>query len=259
MAEVVIVPTPDDAATLVADAVIDLIGRKPRAVLGLATGSTPSPVYRAIAARINEVDASQVQGFALDEYAGLPASHPQSYRAVITREVVEPMGLTPALVHVPRGDVAHLRTAGSDYEAQIRTAGGIDLQLLGIGGDGHIGFNEPGSSFASLTRVKTLAQQTREDNARFFSSIDEVPSHSITQGLGTILRARHLVLLAFGSAKAAVVQAAIEGPLTASIPASVLQMHPHVTIVVDEAAAGQLRNAEYYRYAYANKPAWQGL
>lgn len=259
MAEVVIVPTREDAATLVAGEVIDLIGRKPRAVLGLATGSTPSPVYRAIAARIGEVDASQVQGFALDEYVGLPASHPESYRAVITREVVEPMGLTPALVHVPRGDVAHLRTAGADYEAQIQTAGGIDLQLLGIGGDGHIGFNEPGSSFASLTRVKPLARQTRQDNARFFASIDEVPSHSVTQGLGTILRARHLIMIAFGAAKAEVIRAAVEGPLTASLPASVLQMHPHVTIVVDEAAASALQNAEYYRDAYANKPTWQGL
>lgn len=259
MAEVVIVPTPEEGGALVAEAVIDLIRKNPRAVLGLATGSTPLPIYRAIAARIGEVDASQVQGFALDEYVGLPASHPESYRAVITRDVVVPMGLTPEFVHVPRGDAALIETAGSDYEAQILAAGGVDLQLLGIGTDGHIGFNEPGSSFASITRVKTLARQTREDNARFFASIDEVPSHSVTMGMGTIMRARHLVLLAFGPAKARAIQAAVEGPLTATVPGSVVQLHPHVTVVVDEAAAAELKNAEYYRYAYANKPVWQGL
>lgn len=259
MAEVVIVPTPEAGGALVAGAVIELIRKKPRAVLGLATGSTPLPVYAAIAARIGEVDASQVQGFALDEYVGLATSHPESYRAVITRDVVVPLGLTPDLVHVPRGDEAHIQTAGSDYEAQILAAGGIDLQLLGIGSDGHIGFNEPGSSFASLTRVKTLTRQTREDNARFFSSIDEVPSHSVTQGMGTIMRARHLVLLAFGSTKAAVIEAAVEGPLTATVPGSLVQLHPHVTVVVDEAAAAGLKNTEYYRYAYAHKPVWQAL
>ncbi|MGB4137461.1 MAG: 6-phosphogluconolactonase, partial [Microbacterium sp.] len=130
---------------------------------------------------------------------------------------------------------------------------------LGIGTDGHIGFNEPGSSFASRTRVKTLTEQTREDNARFFDSIDQVPRHCITQGLGTILRARHLVLLAFGAGKAEAIARAIEGPVSAFMPASAVQLHEHVTVVVDEAAAAQLELADYYRYAYTNKPAWQGL
>ena len=143
--------------------------------------------------------------------------------------------------------------------ARSSESGGVDLQLLGIGTDGHIGFNEPGSSFASLTRVKTLTEQTRADNARFFDSVDDVPMHCITQGLGTILRARHLVLLAFGEGKAEAVAGAVEGPVTASLPGSAIQLHPHATVVVDEAAASALRFADYYRYTFANKPDWQGL
>ena len=143
------------------------------------------------------------------------------------------------------------------YDALITDAGPIDVQLLGIGANGHIGFNEPGSSLGSRTRVKTLTEQTRRDNARFFASINEVPRHVITQGLGTICEARHLVLIATGSHKAEAVAAAVEGPLTASCPASVLQLHPHVTAVIDEAAAGQLKNVEFYRYALKHKPAQQ--
>jgi glucosamine-6-phosphate deaminase len=196
-----------------------------------------------------------VRGFALDEYVGLPPGHPESYRAVIDREVVEPLGLTPDLVRVP-GDDGAIETAGERYERAIDEAGGVDLQILGLGRTGHIGFNEPGSSFASLTRVKTLTQQTRLDNARFFDSVEDVPLHCITQGLGTILRARHLVLLAFGAAKAAAVAGAVEGPVTASLPASAIQLHPRVTVIVDEAAASRLEFADYYRYAWANRPEW---
>ncbi len=259
MAEVVIVPNREAGGALVADAIIALIRANPQTVLGLATGSTPLPVYAALAERSNGVDVSRVQGFALDEYVGLPSAHPESYRSVITREVVEPLGLNPELVHVPRGSGESPQTAGAEYEAAIEAAGGIDLQILGIGTDGHVGFNEPGSSFASLTRVKTLTRQTREDNARFFASIDDVPRHCVTQGLGTILRAKHIVLLAFGAGKARAVAAAVEGPLTASVPGSVVQLHEHATIIVDEEAAAELANSEYYRYTYENKPAWQGL
>ncbi|RZI80073.1 MAG: glucosamine-6-phosphate deaminase, partial [Microbacterium sp.] len=167
--------------------------------------------------------------------------------------------LTPELIRTPNGALETIEHAGDDYEAAIEAAGGVDVQILGIGTSGHIGFNEPGSSFASRTRVKTLIEQTRADNARFFDSIDDVPVHCITQGLGTILRARHLFLLAFGEGKAAAVAAAVEGPVTSSLPGSAIQLHEHVTVVVDEAAASRLANADYYRYAYANKPAWQGL
>ncbi|MCU1476937.1 MAG: nagB [Subtercola sp.] len=267
MAEVVIVPSAEEAGRLAADAIIRLIARKPNAVLGLATGSTPLSTYAALAERATAEagDLTHVRGFALDEYLGLPADHPESYRAVITREVVEPLGLTPPNIHVPNGSPDGIETAGDDYERAIVAAGGVDLQILGIGTDGHVGFNEPGSSFASLTRVKTLTEQTRRDNARFFAAqnageaSDAVPMHCITQGLGTILRARHLVLLAFGAAKAAAVAAAVEGPVTASQPGSIIQLHPHTTVIIDEAAAADLANADYYRHAWLNRPAWQQL
>lgn len=256
MAEIVIVDGTSAAGELAADAILALVAKKPDAVLGLATGSTPLSVWRAIAAR--HADLSAVRGFALDEYVGLPDGHPESYAAVIAREVVAPLGLDPSLVTVP-GHLGPIETAGEDYERAIRDAGGVDLQILGIGTDGHIGFNEPGSSFESLTRVKTLTQQTREDNARFFDSVDDVPVNCITQGLGTIRRAKHLVLLAFGESKAIAIANAVEGPVTASAPGSAIQLHPHVTVLVDKAAASALANVDYYRYAWANKPEWEGL
>ncbi|MCU1424905.1 MAG: N-acetylglucosamine-6-phosphate isomerase [Microbacteriaceae bacterium] len=261
MAEIVILDSPNAAGELVAGAITDLLAARPDAVLGLATGSTPLPVYSALERRVRErdLDLSAVRGFALDEYVGLPEGHPESYRAVITRDVVEPLGLSPANVHVPRGSLEGIATAGDDYERAILAAGGIDLQLLGIGTVGHVGFNEPGSSLASLTRVKTLTAQTRRDNARFFASADDVPMHCITQGLGTILRARHVVLLAFGSGKAPAVAAAVEGPVSASHPGSVIQLHPHATVVLDEEAASELREVDYYRYVWENKPAWQRI
>ncbi|UTT61458.1 glucosamine-6-phosphate deaminase [Microcella humidisoli] len=265
MTEVVIVPNPAAGGALVADAIVALVQRRPDAVLGLATGSSPLPVYEAL--RPHAALLRDVRGFALDEYVGLPAGHPQSYRAVIEREVIGPLGLDPARVRVPGDDLpatgadheTSLAEAGERYEAAIAAARGVDLQLLGIGATGHIGFNEPGSSFASRTRVKTLTEQTRRDNARFFTAPDEVPLHCITQGLGTILAARHLVLLAFGAAKAEALAAAVEGPVTSSLPGSAIQLHGRVTVVVDDAAASALRFADYYRHAWAHKPAWQGL
>lgn len=255
MAEVVIVENADAAGEISAALIAALVARRADAVLGLATGTTPLTTWSAL--RQLDADLSRVRGFALDEYIGLPVGHPETYRAVITREVVEPLGLTPSLIRVPGDDGGPIETAGDRYEADIDAAGGIDLQVLGIGRTGHIGFNEPGSSLASLTRVKTLTEKTREDNARFFDSIDDVPRHCITQGLGTILRARHLVLLAFGESKAAAIAAAAEGPVSASSPGSVVQLHPKVTIIVDEAAAAKLANADYYRHAWDNRFEWE--
>jgi glucosamine-6-phosphate deaminase len=252
MAEVIIVASADEAGSLAADRIAALVARRPDAVLGLATGSTPLPVWAAL--RERGLDLARVRGFALDEYLGLPAGHPESYRAVIDREVVAPLGLDPALVHVPGDDGGPVDTAGARYEAAIRAAGGVDLQILGIGRTGHIGFNEPGSSLASRTRVKTLTDATRADNARFFASPDEVPRHCLTQGLGTILEARELVLLAFGESKADAVAGAVEGPVSSSLPGSVIQLHPEVTVVVDEAAASRLRFADYYRSAWEHRP-----
>jgi glucosamine-6-phosphate deaminase len=251
MAEVVIVGSREEAGALGAEFVARLVAGKPDAVLGLATGSTPLPLWHALAER--SLDLSRVRGFALDEYIGLPPGHPESYRAVITREVVEPLGLTPSLVHVPGDDGGPVDGAGERYEAAIAAAGGVDIQVLGIGRTGHIGFNEPGSSLASATRVKTLTEQTRIDNARFFDSLDEVPRHCLTQGLGTILRARHLLLFAFGEAKAAAIAGAVEGPVSSSLPGSAIQLHPLVTVIVDEAAASQLQHADYYRFAWDNR------
>ncbi|MCC6375664.1 MAG: glucosamine-6-phosphate deaminase [Microbacteriaceae bacterium] len=254
MAEVVIVEGEAQAGEIASELIARLVLSKPNAVLGLATGSTPLSTWKALAAR--ELDLSKVRGFALDEYVGLPLGHPESYRAVIDREVVIPLHLTPEFIRVP-ADSGPLEFAGEEYENAITDAGGIDLQILGIGVTGHIGFNEPGSSLASLTRVKTLTDQTRRDNARFFNSIDEVPTHCITQGLGTILRAKHLVLLAFGSAKAQTLARAVEGPVTASLPASVIQLHPNVTVIADEAAASDLKFAEYYRTAWNSRLDWE--
>jgi glucosamine-6-phosphate deaminase len=252
VAEIVIVSDAASGGRIAAGRIARLVAGKPDAVLGLATGSTPLSTWDAL----RGLDLARVRGFALDEYVGLPDGHPQSYRAVITRDVVEPLGLSPSLVHVPGDDGGDLATAGPRYEAALKAVGGVDLQILGIGRTGHVGFNEPGSSLASLTRVKTLFEETRKDNARFFASLDEVPRHCITQGLGTILRARELVLLAWGEAKASAVAAAVEGPVTAAMPASVIQLHPEVTVIVDEAAASQLRLADYYRMAWEHRPDW---
>jgi glucosamine-6-phosphate deaminase len=258
--EVVPVESAAQAGVLLADAVEALVRARPRAVVGLATGSTPLPSYRELVARHRAGTApsyEQVRFFLLDEYVGLPAGHPQGYRATIARELTDALGIDPCRVHAP--DPADPAVAGERYEAQIRSAGGIDLQVLGIGSDGHLAFNEPGSSLASRTRLKTLTTQTRQDNARFFGSADDVPRHVLTQGLGTILAARHLVLVATGSGKADAVRGAVEGPVSASCPASVLQLHPHVTVLVDPAAAASLARLEHYREVFAGKPAWQGL
>jgi glucosamine-6-phosphate deaminase len=260
MAEVLVVDTPAQAASLVADHIAAAVREQPTFTLGVATGSTPLPVYAALRTHARGgLDFSHVSAFALDEYVGLPQGHPQSYRAVIDREVTEPLGLDPHNVYVPDGAAEGIETAGDRYEHLLLSHGGVDLQLLGIGGTGHLGFNEPGSSFGSLTRVKTLTQQTREDNARFFDSVDDVPLHCVTQGLGTILRARHLVLLAFGASKAPAVAAAIEGPVTASMPGSAIQLHAHVTVVLDADAAARLAHLDYYRHAQHHKPHWQGI
>jgi glucosamine-6-phosphate deaminase len=256
--EIVILPSLDEAGEIVAGRIERLVAGTPDAVLGLATGSSPLPLYRALRRRVEQgLDLSRVRGFALDEYVGLGPDDERSYAATIEREVTRPLGLDPALVRVPDGGAADLPKAATEYEEAIAAAGGVDLQILGIGTLGHLGFNEPGSSLVSRTRVKTLTEQTRRDNARFFGSVDETPAHCLTQGLGTILEARALVLFASGEGKAAAVAAAVEGGVSARCPASVLQLHPAVTVYLDEAAAGRLQLAEYYRYTYEHKPAWQ--
>jgi glucosamine-6-phosphate deaminase len=259
--EVVIVTGPDEGGTLVGAAIAALLARRPDAVLGLATGSSPLAVYRDLARRhaAGEVSFAAARAFLLDEYVGLAPEHPRSYRRFVAEELERHLDFRPGALRGPDAVSADVPAACAAYEAAIAEAGGIDLQLLGIGTDGHIGFNEPGSSLASRTRIKTLTDRTRQDNARFFTSLDAVPRHVVTQGVGTILEARHLVLLASGAAKAEAVARAVEGPVTAMVPASALQLHPHVSVVVDEPAAACLSLAGYYRETWAHKPPWQGL
>lgn len=257
----VVIAEQRDLTGLAADAVERLVREGPSAVLGLATGSTPMPVYDELVRRHREEGLSfaGARGFLLDEYVGLRRDHPQRYRRVISQEIVERVDWPEEQVLGPDGLAGDLPEACARYEQSIAEAGGIDLQLLGIGADGHVAFNEPGSSLASRTRIKSLTAQTREDNARFFDSPEEVPVHCLTQGLGTISEARHLILLATGEHKAPAVRQLVEGAISARWPATVLQLHPHVTVLVDEAAASELELADYYRHAYASKPEWQGI
>lgn len=259
--EVVIVEDSRTGAEIAGTAIEELIRSKPTTVLGLATGSTPLPLYDDLVRRHEAgLSFADVQGFALDEYVGLPRNHPESYRAVLEREFTTRVDFAEGALHTPDGWSEDLQAACDAYESEIVAAGGVDLQILGIGTDGHIGFNEPTSSLASPTRVKTLTEQTRRDNARFFDDdLAAVPRHVMTQGVGTILRARHLVLLAWGANKAAAVAATVEGPVTSMVPSSALQLHPHATLIADEQAATELEMSDYYRFVYAGKPDWQGI
>ena len=253
--EIIIQPTPAAATEIAARVIARLLKEKPDAVLGLATGSTPLLLYRALVDM--QLDWQRVRTFNLDEYLGLAPDHPQSYHHFMWDNLFRHINIRPENVHIPDGLARDVPGFCADYEARIRAVGGIDLQVLGIGSDGHIGFNEPSSSLASRTRIKTLTPRTRQDNARFFASAEEVPSHVITMGIGTIMEARTNLLLAFGENKAQAIAGAAEGPLTAMNPASILQMHPDARLCLDEAAAGALQRADYYRWVFANKPQWQ--
>ena len=258
----VIIAAPDELARLAAGAIENLLLARPAAVLGLATGSSPLGAYDELARRHKEEGLSfaRAKAFMLDEYVGLPAEHPERYRNVIETDLVGRVDFAPGAVRGPDGLADNLAAACAEYDDAITAAGGVDLQILGIGTDGHVAFNEPGSSLASRTRIKTLTDQTRADNARFFGGdIDQVPQHCLTQGLGTVMRARHIVLVATGRAKADAVHQLVEGPVSAMWPATILQHHPHVTVLVDNAAASRLQLADYFRSTYAAKPVWQGL
>ncbi|MFJ2618876.1 glucosamine-6-phosphate deaminase [Glutamicibacter sp. NPDC087344] len=246
-------------ARIAADNVLSALpepGSTVRQVLGLATGSSPLGLYRELGLAVSEsrADFSHTLGFALDEYIGIPQTHPQSYRQTLITEVCNVIGLRPENLFVPQGtgnSVIAVQKAADDYDTSIAAVGGVQVQILGIGANGHLGFNEPGSALRSRTRIKRLASKTREDNARFFSGINHVPTHCVTQGLGTILEAGRLVLVATGFGKADAIAAALEGPLSASCPGSVLQLHPDAVVVLDDAAASRLKLREYYDDAAA--------
>jgi glucosamine-6-phosphate deaminase len=250
--EIIIQPTAHDASRIAAHLMADLIRQKPKAVLGLATGSTPMLLYRELIAM--KLDWRKVTTFNLDEYVGLSPDHPQSFNSVMWTNLFSHVNIARKSVHMPDGQTKDIAKFCAQYEKAIKAAGGIDVQVLGIGTDGHIGFNEPMSSLASRTRIKTLTQRTRRDNARFFGGEAHVPRHVITMGIGTILDAREIVLMAFGEAKARAVAEAVEGPVAAITPASALQLHPVVKVCLDEAAASRLQRADYYRWVYEHKP-----
>ena len=260
--EVVILAGADEIGVIAADAIGALLRRNPAAVLGLATGSSPLAIYDELAARCDAglISFANARGFTLDEYVGLPADHPERYRTVIDNVFVSRVDFAPGAVQSPDGLAAHIPAACAAYENAIRDAGGVDLQIVGIGTDGHVAFNEPGSSLASRTRIKTLTKQTRIDNARFFGDdVESVPTHCLTQGLATIMEARHVVLVATGRSKAEAVHQLVEGPVSALWPATILQHHPHVTVLLDDAAARRLQLIDYYRETYRSKPDWQSI
>jgi glucosamine-6-phosphate deaminase len=256
--EVVILPSAQEVCAFGAEAVARVVAAKSDAVLGLPTGGTPRPVYAELVRRHRDEGLSfaRVTTFNLDEYVGLAPDHPGSFRHYMDEAFFRHVDLAPERAHVPDGLAADVRAACAAYEAAIAAAGGLDLVLLGLGEDGHVAFNEPTSSFASRTRIKTLSAASRAANQTAFGA-DPVPGHVITMGLATILSARRVVLLAHGPRKAAAFAAMVEGPLTAMLPASALQLHASVTVVADEAAAARLTLADYYREVQAKKPAWQ--
>ena len=240
--KVIVVKTEEEMGREAAAIVAEGIRSKPHYVLGLATGSTPIPLYQELIRLHKEegLDFSTVITFNLDEYVGLPPTHDQSYRYFMDTQLFNHVNILKKNTHVPDGMTDDIEAHCLAYEAMIEDVGGIDCQILGIGSNGHIGFNEPGSSLASRTRVVELTEKTIQDNSRFFSSIDEVPRRAITMGIGTILDSQKLVLLATGANKAEAVAAALEGPVTAKVPASALQLHPDVTFILTEDAASGL-------------------
>lgn len=231
----------DDYAGLsqrAAEIVIDLIQLKPNAVLVLPTGSTPIGFYDALVK--SRVSLAEVTTFNLDEYVGLPKEHPQSYYAFMKEHLYDRTDLKPSRRHIPNGMAPDPEAECRRYEEAIRAAGGVDLAILGIGHNGHLGFNEPGSPWDSPTRMVSLTESTRQANARFFNSIDEVPTHALTMGMGTILRARRILLLANGAGKAEAIRETVKGTPRVEVPATALQTHTDVTVLLDREAASRI-------------------
>jgi glucosamine-6-phosphate deaminase len=257
--QILIVPTPANAALLTARILDRELRARPDLVLGLATGRTMERVYAYLARfhRQEGLDFSRCRTFNLDEYLGIPADHPGSYRRYMDEQLFRHVNVDPARTHLPDGMATDLKGECRHYEDLIQAAGGIDLQLLGLGADGHIGFNEPLSALLSRTRDKVLTEDTRTRNAaQFGGELDQVPRRAITMGVGSILDARRCLLLATGTAKAGILARAVEGPITAMVTASALQLHPHCDVVVDEAAAAACQGRDYYRYIWDHEPEW---
>jgi len=257
--EVIIQLDREAAALLVARIIAHDLRAKPDFVLGLATGKTMERVYRQLVRmhREEKLDFSRCTTFNLDEYVGLSPTNPNSYRHYMDHHLFGQVNIKPRNTHLPNGLANDLDAECQRYEASIQEAGGIDFQLLGIGKDGHIGFNEPLSALRSRTREKALTPATIKQNAMQFGGEDKMPRRAITMGVGTIIGARRCLLLATGDTKADVLAQAVEGPITSMISASALQLHPHCTVVVDEEAGAKLKGKEYYRWIFENEPEWQ--
>ena len=215
---------------------------KPDSVIGFATGSTPLGLYKELIRMHKEegLDFSKVISFNLDEYVGLPPSHPESYHYFMWENLFKHININPSKVHIPMGMADNVEAFCDWYEEKINSYGGIDIQILGIGANGHIAFNEPGSSLGSRTRIKTLGKKTRLDNSRFFNNINEVPKYAITMGVGTIMEAKKLLLIANGINKADAIKATVEGPIMAKYPATIVQLHRYATVIIDKDAASKL-------------------
>lgn len=254
--EIIIQETYEEMSKAAAQAVARTLNSKPNAVLGLATGSTPLGLYKELVRmhRDEGLDFSQATTFNLDEYVGLKQNHPQSYHYFMHENLFKHVNIPRQNIYIPSGTTDNYQAFCQWYEQRIRDCGGVDLQVLGIGSDGHIAFNEPTSSLGSRTRIKTLAKQTIDDNRRFFKEGEEVPIYAITMGVGTILEARQIMLLANGPGKAEAVAAAIEGAVTSMITASALQLHQDVLFFLDRPASGKLKMIEYYEWIQANMP-----
>jgi len=254
--EVIVQETVEEMSRTAARVVARTLNAKPNAVLGLATGSTPLGLYQELVRMHNEeaLDFSQVTTFNLDEYVGLTQKDSQSYHYFMHENLFKYINIPKQNIYIPSGTTDNYEAFCKWYEQRIVECGGIDLQVLGVGSDGHIAFNEPASSLGSRTRIKTLAKQTIEDNARFFDSPDQVPVYAITMGVGTILEARKIILLANGEHKADAVAAAIEGPVTSMITASALQLHRDVMFILDRPAASKLKMLDYYEWIQAKMP-----
>ncbi|MBM3883968.1 MAG: glucosamine-6-phosphate deaminase [Verrucomicrobia bacterium] len=257
--EAIIRPTAAAAAELVAQVIERELRAHPHLVLGLATGRTMEAVYARLVRRHREagLDFSLCATFNLDEYVGLSPADPHSYRHYMNRHLFQQVNIDSRNTHLPDGQAPDLDAECARYERMIRQFNGLDLQLLGIGRAGHIGFNEPLSALFSRTRVKALSPATLAQNAPLFGSGTSMPRRAITMGVGTILEARRLLLLATGEDKAEIIARAVEGPITAMISATALQLHARCTVVVDEPAARQLQGADYYRWIFANEPEWE--
>ena len=253
--EVIITRDYDEMSIKAAVIIAEQIKKKPDTVLGLATGSTPIGTYKELIRlhKENRLDLSKVTTFNLDEYLGLSSLHKESYNYFMWENLFKHININPENVYIPKGDVDDAEEFCNWYEEKIKKSGGIDLQLLGIGSDGHIAFNEPRSSLMSRTRVKTLDEQTIRDNSKFFRKEEEVPRFAITMGVGTILEAKKILLIANGEKKANACAQFIEGPVTSQITASALQLHQHVTVVLDEEAASKLKRIGYYNWVRDNK------